>query len=131
MLRRSSLVVTAAVTIIALSACGGDADSAGGGDATTSIEIVGTDTLTFEPTGFTVPAGEEVTVELTSEAAVEHDFVIEDVDGQDLDVAHADPGETETGTFTIDDAGTYQFFCSVPGHREAGMEGTLDVVEGD
>jgi uncharacterized cupredoxin-like copper-binding protein len=76
-----------------------------------------------------VPAGQEVTVELTSEAGVEHDFVVEDVDGADLDVVHADPGETATGTFTIDDAGSYTFFCSVPGHREAGMEGSLEVVD--
>jgi uncharacterized cupredoxin-like copper-binding protein len=128
-MRRTSLITASvALAALTLSACNGDnGDDAG--EATTNIEVLGTDSLDFEPTSFTVPAGQEVTVELTSEAGVEHDFVIEDVDGGDLDVVHADPGETATGTFTIDDAGSYDFFCSVPGHRQAGMEGTLEVVD--
>jgi uncharacterized cupredoxin-like copper-binding protein len=132
-MRRSYSIAATAVLALALSACGngddgGDA-AAAGGDPTTSIEILGTDSLDFDRTAFTVPVGEEVTVELTSEPAVEHDFVLEDVDGQDVEVVHADPGETETGTFTLDDTGTYTFFCSVPGHRQAGMEGTVAVVD--
>ena len=150
--RRRRLVLAAAGALL-LAACGGD-------DATTSISVEGTDQLTFEPDEFTVPAGEEVTVELTS-GGVEHDLVLEDVadigsvgeEGHgdhgedmadedmaedhddhaegpnDLHVVHADPGETVTGTFTIDEPGTYTFYCSVPGHREAGMEGTLEVVD--
>lgn len=130
MLRTSATMAGMALAALALSACNGD-DPAEDAEATTNIEVLGTDSLAFEPDHFTVPAGEQVTVELTSEAGVEHDFVIEDVDGQDLDVVHADPGETETGTFTIDDAGTYEFYCAVPGHREAGMDGTLEVVAGE
>lgn len=132
-MRRVHSIAATAVLALALSACGngddgGDA-AAAGGDPTTSIEILGTDGLDFDETAFTVPVGEEVTVELTSEPAVEHDFVIEDVDGQDVEVVHADPGETETGTFTLDDTGTYTFYCSIPGHRQGGMEGTLAVVD--
>ena len=54
-----------------------------------------------------------------------HDFEIEDVDG----LVEASAGESETGGFTIDEAGDYTFFCSVPGHRAGGMEGTLTVTE--
>jgi uncharacterized cupredoxin-like copper-binding protein len=128
-MRRTSLITASlALAALTLGACNGDNGDAPA-EATTNIEVLGTDSLDFEPTSFTVPAGQEVTVELTSEAGVEHDFVVEDVDGADLDVVHADPGETATGTFTIDDAGSYTFFCSVPGHREAGMEGSLEVVD--
>ena len=33
-----------------------------------------------------------------------------------------------SGEFTILPAGEYAFYCTVPGHREAGMEGTLTAV---
>lgn len=122
-MRRKPLSTTvAALTVLALSACGG-----GGDGGSTDIEVTGTDALEFEPADFEVPAGEEVTVELTAEGGVEHDFTIEGVDGEDLEVVAADAGATATGTFTIDEAGSYTFYCSVPGHREAGMEGSLEV----
>jgi plastocyanin len=115
-----------AVTALGLAGCGGD--DGGGGDASTDIEVMGEDSLSFDPDEFTVPAGQEVTVTLTS-GGVEHDFVVEDLGGEDVDVVHADANQTETGTFTADEAGTYTVFCSVPGHREAGMEATLEVVD--
>jgi uncharacterized cupredoxin-like copper-binding protein len=40
----------------------------------------------------------------------------------------ARPGQTSSIRFILDRAGSYRFSCSVPGHAEAGMVGTL-VVE--
>jgi uncharacterized cupredoxin-like copper-binding protein len=101
---------------------------------------VGADRLAFEPDQFTITAGQESTLELTA-GAIEHDFVIEDAaeygtaeaghqaeDPDDLHVAHADAGDTVTATFTIDRAGTYTVYCSVPGHRDANMVATLEVI---
>jgi uncharacterized cupredoxin-like copper-binding protein len=136
---------------LALSACGGD----GAGDATTDLAVTGTDALKFEPDAYTIPAGELVTLRFTAEESVDHDFVIEDAGdvgmvedddmaedehgahgdhddhaaGGDLHVAHADPGMTVTSMFMINEPGTYTVFCTVPGHREAGMEATLTVVD--
>jgi uncharacterized cupredoxin-like copper-binding protein len=45
-------------------------------------------------------------------------------------VAQADPGQTVTGTFMLDEPGTYQVYCCISGHREAGMTGALTVVAG-
>jgi uncharacterized cupredoxin-like copper-binding protein len=130
----------AAATMLLLVACGGDGD--GGADAVTELSVEGTNELRFEPDEYTIPVGEEVTVELTSDG-VEHDFVIEggadvaeageqeeDVPEGDLEVVHADAGETASGTVTVNETGTYEVYCNIPGHREAGMVATLTVVDG-
>ena len=54
-----------------------------------------------------------------------HDFTIDDID---VHVA-ADGGETAEGGLRADEPGEYTFYCTVAGHREAGMEGTLVVEE--
>lgn len=135
--------------MLALGGCGGD-DAP---DAVTKLSITGSDDLAFAPSELAVLAGEEVTVSFTSEAAVEHDLVIEGVgmaatvgneghgadehvdedepamDDDDRHVAHANAGETVSATLTVDEPGTYTVYCSVPGHRQAGMEATLTVVD--
>ena len=68
----------------------------------------------------------EVTVELVNEGSVQHNVVIEELD--DTLVVEAPGGATETGTVNLP-AGTYTYYCSVPGHRAAGMEGTLEAVD--
>lgn len=134
------LFLGALLVVLALAGCGGNVPA----EASAHLSVEGADRLVFEPTEFTVLVGEEVTVELTAGEAVEHDFVIEAAasisveDGDhsdqnlppgDLVVVHAQPGETATGTFMINQPGTCQVYCSVPGHREAGMVATLTVIE--
>lgn len=79
----------------------------------------------FDPDTLTVAVGEPIAVELTS-TDIEHDLVVDEVD---LHVA-ADGGDTQVGGFTATEPGEYEMYCSVPGHREAGMVGTLVVEEG-
>ena len=57
--------------------------------------------------------------------AVEHDVVFEGVDG----AVHAAAGQTAKGAFQFAKEGIYTFFCSIPGHKEAGMKGTIHVTE--
>jgi plastocyanin len=125
---RTSSLLIAGVLAIGLAACGGNGDTTdppanGNGDAPSEVSITGTDDLKFVPTSLTAAAG-TITVTMTSEEAVEHDFVIEEAG--DVLVVHTDPGETASGTIDLE-AGTYTFYCSIPGHRTAGMEGTLTV----
>ncbi|MGH9030492.1 MAG: plastocyanin/azurin family copper-binding protein [Acidimicrobiia bacterium] len=127
-----------------LAACGSDdaapeaSNTTGRGDA---VAVAGTDRLRFDPDELTIPARQEVTLELTA-GSVEHDFVVEGAarygtsevghsadNPDDLHVAHADEGETVTAKFTIDRAGTYAVYCSVPGHRDAGMVASLEITD--
>ena len=78
----------------------------------------------FDPEEITVTAGEDVAIVLTSDDLL-HDFTIDDVD---VHVA-ADRGETAEGGLRVDEPGEYTYYCTIAGHREAGMEGTLLVEE--
>lgn len=132
---------------VLLAACGSDdpaTEASNTVERPDTVAAVGTDRLRFEPDEFTIPAGQQVTLELTA-GSVEHDFVVEGAaafgtaeadhqadspdDPDDLHVAHADTGDTVTATFAIDNAGTYTVYCSVPGHRDAGMVASLEVID--
>ena len=80
--------------------------------------------LAFDKTRAAVLAG-RVTIDFANESAVPHNVT--------LAQSSRKLGATETITKSDDSfelelpAGEYDFFCSVPGHREAGMDGTLTV----
>lgn len=73
----------------------------------------------------TAKAG-EVTVGFTNPQPLSHDVVIEDSGGKEVAATEV-IGEGSDSTVADLKPGEYTFFCSVPGHREAGMEGTLTV----
>ena len=77
----------------------------------------------FSASDLKIDGAGQLTVTLQNKGVVEHDFSIEGVPGK----AAAKPGETGKGTFNIAKPGTYTFFCSLPGHKDAGMVGTLTV----
>lgn len=77
----------------------------------------------FSPNKITVNTGDTVTINFKNDGGV-HDFVI-DAFKVKSDVIST--GKTESFTFTADKAGTYQFYCSIPGHKAKGMVGTLVV----
>lgn len=76
----------------------------------------------FDPDEIRASVGENLAVVLTSED-IEHDFQIDELDAH----VSVGPGDTNTGGFTATEAGRYTYWCTVSGHREAGMEGTLIV----
>lgn len=127
-MHRTPLVFLATATI-ALGACGGGSDdgppaAAQAGEPAAgarTIEVSG-EAFAFDPSDIELEAGEEVAIALTSVDAV-HDLTIAEAD---FKVA-AKRGDTEELGLRIDDPGTYTYYCSIPGHRGAGMEGTLTV----
>jgi plastocyanin len=86
------------------------------------VELSGS-SYEYDPAEITIQAGEDMAIVLTA-TDIQHDFTI---DGLDTHVA-AEAGETAEGGLRADEPGTYTYYCSVEGHREAGMEGTLTVT---
>ena len=80
--------------------------------------------LKFDKSSLTADAG-KVTIDMKNDSEIPHDVSI---DGNGVDEKGKDVtgGATSTVTATLK-PGKYTFYCSVPGHREAGMEGTLTV----
>ena len=62
---------------------------------------------------------------MPNQGAIEHNFVIEDQSRRELaKIANIEVGKTEQLTVTLP-AGAYTMVCTRPGHREAGMVGTI------
>ncbi len=103
--------------------------------------------LQYQPATIEVTAGQPVKLTLRNNDSVEHDFSIMEIPtaamgataapmaGHEMGGMTADPqlhmvaamGATNSMEFTPTKPGTYEFFCTVPGHKDAGMKGTLVV----
>ncbi|MCI0777811.1 MAG: cupredoxin domain-containing protein [Chloroflexi bacterium] len=111
------------------------------------LYLVEMTSFAYAPEVLEVGAGEVLEIAVQNVEAVLHDFTIDEIDA-DVHVSYlAGTGQhghaesqldadvhfalTEAGTgvvhIKIHEPGEYVFYCSVPGHREAGMEGTLIV----
>jgi uncharacterized cupredoxin-like copper-binding protein len=112
------------VFMLAVAACGGDDDgddgNGNGNGGSTTIETPG---MSYDPDSFTIAAGEDHEVTVDNTDGQWHTFTIDDLD-VDLEV---EPGESDSVTLNVPDAGEYEFYCTVPGHRESGQVGTLTV----
>jgi plastocyanin len=114
---------------VLLAGCGGD-DNGETTDtstvpegATLQLAADASGALAFDQTSLEASAG-TVTIELTNDSSVPHNVAVE---GEGVD-EESDTVTGESTSLTVDlESGTYTFYCSVPGHREGGMEGTLNV----
>lgn len=119
----------------------------GGDEASTDLEVTTTD-FQFSPDSWTVPAGEEISIDIVNEGSVLHEWVLmqpgvsieseADLPETEEELLadfvyvedEVEAGETKTLTFTAPEAGTYQIICAIETHFDAGMEGSLTVVDG-
>lgn len=85
--------------------------------------VVQTEGFKFLQQSVHISAGKEVKLQLSNADILPHSF---DVDDLNLHIAMPSKDTAET-TLTITQPGTYTFYCAIPGHREAGMAGTLIV----
>ena len=152
MAKLAGFAVSAVILLVGLSACGGSSSSStsaantpgstpgsttsasttsttsSGGAATTSAAIAADPSgqLKFDKTSLAVKAGTDKFA-FTNKASLPHNFTIQK--GTNGPVVGATPtfsGSTKTLSVKLK-PGTYTFYCSVPGHRQGGMQGTLTV----
>ena len=143
-MRRFPIVVLIfVVAALGLAACGDDnsgSDSAtdtattettttgeagGGGGETVQVAADPSGALEYEQKSLSASAGSN-TFDFTNESSTPHDFVVEDEGGEELGKTDVIDGGEDSVEIELA-AGEYTFFCSVPGHRQAGMEGPLTV----
>lgn len=102
---------------------GGKSEASGG--STVEIETDPAGQLAYTTTEASAKAG-KVTVDFNNSQGLTHDVAIEDESGKTVGKTEL-IAEGEDSTAVKLKPGTYHFYCTVPGHREAGMEGTLTV----
>jgi plastocyanin len=147
-MKKLAALLILALASTALIACGGSNDSTtttatesggkanaapengkeatgGGGGSTLKFEADPNGELAYTTTEASAKAG-KVTVDFNNPQSLTHDVTIEDSSGKEVGKTDL-IGKEETSTTVDLKPGTYTFYCSVPGHREAGMEGTLTV----
>jgi plastocyanin len=152
-MKKVAALLALALTAFALVACGGDDDDSGdttapsGNESTNGAATGGNENaggggreaggstvkfvadpngdLAYTTTSASAKAG-TVTLDLENPQGLAHDVAIENAQGKQVGATQL---VTEGSDATAVDLkpGTYTFYCSVPGHREAGMEGTLTV----
>jgi plastocyanin len=103
----------------------GSAGSAASGPGGTLKLAASPTDLAYDTTGLKSKPG-KVTIDFTNPAALEHDVAIEGEEGQEIAGSEL-IAESKTSVSAELAPGTYTFYCTVPGHREAGMEGSLTV----
>ncbi|WP_374712925.1 cupredoxin domain-containing protein [Symbiobacterium terraclitae] len=135
-------LTTALLVIALLGALAGCSFGAKSSEAAQTIEIT-TASMAFGTKELTLQKGKTYKLVIKNNDTVEHDFSIDEIPvkiaeeghkgghgaGQktpDLHV-HAEAGKTESVVFTPTESGTYTFYCTVAGHKEAGMVGKLIV----
>jgi len=118
----------AAVALAAVGLAGGVMAADRWVDAGASRLAVTARDTAYAPADLRVDAGRTVVLSFRNDDPIFHDWEVEGLANVD---AGARPGQTRTIRFAIDEPGTYRILCTVPGHADAGMAGTLLVESPD
>lgn len=129
-MRRSGAALATVVLLAGLTACGGGGDGSSGAKAYVEPKGASTETIPIEAGNFYFKPNKVsaqpgiATLELTAKNGI-HDLVFDGAyPGFTLE---ADGGGGAQSKKIDLKPGKYTFYCSIPGHRAAGMEGTLTV----
>jgi plastocyanin len=110
------------------------ADKAASGAATQSTAAAGSVALAADPNGdlkydktsLDASAG-NVEIKFTNDSSTPHNVTVQDSSGKQEGATDDVTGGKATLKLSGLKAGTYTYFCSIPGHEQAGMKGTLTV----
>jgi plastocyanin len=102
-------------------AAGGGQQAAG---TVAGVWVVKGAALKFDEAPTTLPAG-KITIQLQNMAGLPHTVAFEGVKGGKPVLSTNGKGSA-TGTVELK-PGTYTYYCDIPGHRSAGMQGTVTV----
>lgn len=80
----------------------------------------------FEPKDIKVKKGDKVKITFKNEGQYGHNLVIQDLNVKTNVIKKE---ESETIEFTASETGTFEIICSLPGHKDRGMVGSLVVEE--
>ena len=130
MSRRILFAALAVLAALAFGACGSSGSKANANcpaHVDTRAAVNGAITVCAYEFGFgvktiTAPAG-PLTVTVINTGSTGHTFTILD---QNLNLVVSSHNDQKSGTVTLK-PGTYTFECTVPGHAQAGMKGTLQI----
>jgi plastocyanin len=142
--RTLALTIVAVLAVLGLAACGGSSNdntttaastpasttpagggASGGGASTVDISTPSGSSLAFDQKSVSAKAG-SVTIDFDNKQSLQHDVAVADSSGKVLGQTDLVSSGTANATVNLQ-PGTYTFYCTVPGHREAGMQGTLTV----
>jgi plastocyanin len=101
------------------------AQAPAGGSGTLALAANPEGQLKYDKTSLTAKAG-KVSIDFTNMSPEEHNMTLASSSGAVVGATPTFQGGSKTLTLNLK-PGTYKFFCTVPGHRAAGMEGTLTV----
>ena len=123
---QSSSTTGTATTPSSADTGGGAGGSAGNAGSAGTVDLSAKDDqLAYNATKETASAG-KVTIAFTNDSNIQHDVVLAEPNGKVIGQTPVFDGGTKDVTATLK-PGSYTYYCSVPGHREAGMQGTLTV----
>lgn len=99
-------------------------NTAGSSESNTAQISVQGNEFAFMPSTLDVKLGQPVTLTFENTGKYPHNFVISDLNVQSKKLM---PGESDTVTFTPTKAGSFPYLCTIPGHADKGMKGTITV----
>ncbi|MFM8944983.1 MAG: multicopper oxidase domain-containing protein, partial [Actinomycetota bacterium] len=123
---RNTAIVGVALLALLGAACGGDASAEeGGGSGPVAIEVMLSE-FAISPSTITAPADTPIDFSIMNLGTAAHTFAVETPDGQ---VVSPEIAAGATGTLSVPGlaAGDYRVLCTVVGHADLGMVGSLSI----
>ena len=130
-LPRHAALAATSIVMLAASGCtsaGEEASEEGAASAPATFQVSLTE-FAISPPMIHAPAGEPLSFEVTNDGTAPHTFAVDTGEGVQA-TAEIQPAESATLEVSALQAGTYETFCTISGHREAGMVGSLMVQQG-